>query len=319
VGLTDEQPRDTGAFARPRVLVLLAAFNGARWIAEQLQSILAQDQVECRVVVRDDGSKDATWAELAHLAHDERIQPVLAATPSGSAAQNFLALIRDNAATGFEFIAFSDQDDVWNPDKLRRACAALTKSAAAGYSSATSAVWPHGRRSLLTQRNIPGTSDYLFEGAGQGCTFVLTADFYGRVRRFFIANAQLTSNLHFHDWAVYALARTWKLRWHFDPEPSMMYRQHGGNDTGARHSRAGVTRRIRLISAGWYSTQLRVIANICAAADAANTTVIAWRRACTRPPGWPRRWAIVLFCLRGGRRRMTDNAILILSALAGWI
>src|ERR1700733_13868175 len=73
----------------PRVLVLLAAFNGAQWIREQLNSILRQTGVDVRVVVGDDGSSDSTLQVVGQLvASDSRIVKADGAVPSGSAGQN---------------------------------------------------------------------------------------------------------------------------------------------------------------------------------------------------------------------------------------
>ena len=307
------------AGSRPRVLGLLAACNGARWIREQVESILAQEGVDVRLTVRDDASTDNTRWELARFAHDERVSVASATEASGSAARNFLTLVAENTATGFDCVAFADQDDQWHRDKLARACRVLAASPAAGYSSATLAVWQGGRRRVLAPSGAPTASDFLLEGAGQGCTFVLSAVLYERVRCFLAAHADLTRQLHYHDWMVYALARAWELHWHFDAQPSMQYRQHDGNDTGARGTAGGVARRLDLIRRGWYRTQLGAIAQVCSAAAPTNATVLAWQEARTRPDGWQRRLRLAHLCFQGGRRRARDNLVAILAALCGWL
>lgn len=303
----------------PRVLVLLAAFNGAPWIREQIDSILAQENVDLALAIRDDGSTDLTLRELDGFAANRRVSIVPHPAPTGSAAGNFLALIRENPAAGMDFVAFADQDDLWDRDKLCRACSRIRAQRTAGYSSATVAAWENGTHKILGLAGAPTSSDYLFEGAGQGCTFVLTSDLYERVRRLFMQHNDLTRSLHYHDWAVYALARAWGLRWSFDPQPSMRYRQHTGNDTGARGTVGGVRKRFGLIRRGWYRRQLVAIAELCFAAAPANATVAAWRGILLQPETWRRKLRIASFCWRGGRRRLRDNAMVILAALAGWI
>jgi rhamnosyltransferase len=303
----------------PRVLILLATYNGACWIREQMESILAQEGVDLAIAVRDDASTDGTRRELARFENDERVRIVAATAASGSAARNFLTLIRENAADAFDFVAFADQDDRWNPDKLSRACAKLVEGGSAGYSSATVAAWEDGRERVLKPSGAPTASDFLFEGAGQGCTFVLTVDLYERVRRFLADHGELAHSLHYHDWLVYALARSWGLEWCFDPLPSMKYRQHAENDTGARGTLGGVTRRLSRIRDGWYSSQLRAISALCKAAAPTNGMVLNWHYRLLRPNGLPRRLKIAQFCLSGGRRRTSDNMIVVLSALRGWI
>jgi rhamnosyltransferase len=305
---------------RPRVLVLLATYNGSRWIREQVESILQQQAVDLTIAIRDDASTDGTRWELARFEHDPRVRITAATAPGGSAAGNFLALIRENPASAFDLVAFADQDDLWNPDKLRRAGELLAASGgAAGYSSATVARWEDGRERLLKLSGAPTTSDFLFEGAGQGCTFVLTAEFYERVRRFLLDHENLTRGVHYHDWMVYALARSWGLGWCFDARPSMQYRQHARNDTGGRGTVGGVTRRLTLIRNGWYGTQLRAIAEVCRTAAPSNATILAWHRMLIRADGVRKRMATARLCLSGGRRRTRDNAIVVLAALCGWI
>jgi rhamnosyltransferase len=312
-------PPQATAGARFRVLILLASRNGARWIRQQLASILAQEDVEVRVAIRDDASRDTTLLEIAAFTPDDRVRLAPVSAPTGSAAQNFLALILENPADEFEYVAFSDQDDIWHPDKLARACRMLSAERSAGYSSATIAVWPDGSTAALEQANAATSADFLFEGAGQGCTFVLRAEFYSRVRAFVREHHPLTRVVRYHDWMVYALARAWGESWIFDSRPSTSYRQHGENDTGARTTLAAARKRLALIRNGWYRNQLEAIAAICAAAAPASPVVARWTSLLATKGTWRRRLQIASFCLRGGRRKRLDNIVLICSAVAGWI
>jgi rhamnosyltransferase len=311
---------DAGSLARPKVLVLLAAYNGAKWIGEQIQSVLAQTGVDVHLVIRDDGSSDSTRSEIERFtAVDSRVELIAAPAPSRSASQNFFFLIRSGDASNFDFVALSDQDDVWDRQKLRQATDSLARSRASGYSSAVTAIWPTGASRRLTQNPFLTESDYLFEGAGQGCTFVLASEFYNQLRRFLQAHEHLTQRVHFHDWVIYALSRAWHLDWVFDSISTMQYRQHGNNDTGARAGLRGVATRMARIRKGWYADQLLGISDLCQAAKPDNSLVHAWHTLLRTDRTFGRRLMIAQFCLRGGRRRKSDNAILVLAALFGWI
>jgi rhamnosyltransferase len=303
----------------PKILVLLASYNGEAWIRQQLESILAQQDVEVRIAVGDDGSSDATLAEIAQFAADERLRLLPCYGSTGSAAQNFLRLIRDQPADGFEFVALSDQDDVWRPDKLARACRKLRETRSAGYSSATIALWLDGRTALLRQADSMTAGDFLFEGAGQGCTFVLRADLYAEVRRFVMTHQSLTAAVHYHDWMIYALARAWGHSWAFDPSPTVTYRQHRGNDTGARASVTGIRKRLALVRRGWYRAQLQAICGVCAIAAPYNSVVAEWKILLLAHDDWRRRRQMSIFCLRRGRRKTLDKLIVVCAAIAGWI
>lgn len=304
---------------QPKVIVLLAAFNGSSWIAEQVDSILNQTGVDLSLIISDDGSTDTTLTELLRFEHDPRVRVITRTSPTGSAAQNFLWLIRNTPADEYAYVALADQDDIWDREKLARGCSALTRQGAAGYSCAVTAFWNYGKETTLRQANVLTRSDFLFEGAGQGCTFVLAASFYRRLRMFLLQEATHTQSLHFHDWAIYALSRSWGLLWTFDPAPMLRYRQHTHNDTGARASIAGLIKRLRLIQRGWYSQQLLTIVEMCKIAAPANLIIAEWSQLLGQPRGLKRTFRIVRFCFKGGRRRILDNTMLLGAAIAGWI
>ena len=99
--------------------VVLSAYNGARHIAEQIESIRGQSFKEWKLIVRDDGSSDETVAVVNELiARDPRIslmQDSLARQgPSGS----FEALLEIAYADGAQVVFLCDQDDVWLPRKM---------------------------------------------------------------------------------------------------------------------------------------------------------------------------------------------------------
>jgi len=108
----------------PEVEVLLATYNGERFLREQVESILSQSYARLRVLARDDASSDGTVELLAGYAErwPKRFRVMEAGEATGSAKGNFLRLMR--AATG-EYICFADQDDVWLPDKVRLSVEAM--------------------------------------------------------------------------------------------------------------------------------------------------------------------------------------------------
>jgi len=99
-------------------MVLLATFNGETYLIEQLNSIQNQSDIEVFVVASDDCSSDST-PQLLNDAHTENNQfIVLFSQKLGSAAANFFRLLRDADFSNIDYVALSDQDDIWQADKL---------------------------------------------------------------------------------------------------------------------------------------------------------------------------------------------------------
>lgn len=301
------------------VLVLLASFNGNQWLDAQVQSILRQKNVRIKLVVGDDLSNDTSIDRLRVTAiGDDRIQIIQFQERSGGAGQNFIRLLGVVDISEFDFVSFSDQDDVWDAEKIIRAVGLLNSSNSDGYSSAVTAFWPDGKEKMLKQSDKLSDIDFLFEGMGQGCTFVLGSDFARKIQDFIRTHRGLTLNIHYHDWLIYALSRVMRRRWVFDNQSMMRYRQHEGNDTGARNALAGIIKRIHLIRGGWYSAQVReiiAVASTLCAEVIPDDFISVW----IREDSVQRRLSLAWILLRRGRRRLLDRIVLALSSLLGWI
>lgn len=309
-----------GAHGVPRVLVLLASYNGAPWLAEQVDSILAQRGVDISILIGDDLSKDATQRLVQEKwGSDERVTLHAWDRPSGSAGANFRRLYRFADLDGFDLVALADQDDIWAPDKLQTAARALQTSGAVGYSCAVTSFWPDGRERVMAQRPVTSGGDFLFEGAGQGCTFVVAAGFFARVRSFCNEHAEAVEALHYHDWLIYLLSRAWNLDWYFDAVPKMRYRQHEGNEIGSRGGLGAITRRLELVRNGWYRKQVLAAAQIYVLANTGSGSVRRLLAVLRARDSFMRRVGLAWFCARNGRRRLSDRAVLVFASAAGWL
>ena len=104
------------------VAVVMSTYNGARYLAEQVDSVLGQTGCRVQLFVRDDGSRDDTAAILEDYA--KRGLLTLEVGENRGMVRSFFAALAMVPPT-FEYIAFCDQDDVWHPDKLSRALSVL--------------------------------------------------------------------------------------------------------------------------------------------------------------------------------------------------
>ena len=255
------QTSDKCPSSSAHVRVLLATFNGVRWLDEQLQSIVWQRGVRVSIVASDDRSDDGTaglldaWAGRAPLyclpTKDIRM---------GNANQNFLRLIRDTPLDDAEYFALSDQDDIWLEDKLQHAVASLTAGADA-YSSNVCAFWPDGRAAVLDKAQPQRPFDHVFESSGPGCTFVFPRHRFEQLQAWVTAHHADLVSLKVHDWLIYAHARERGWSWHIDPSIGLRYRQHGGNEAGANIGLKAIRVRLRRIQSGLFRQEALAIAD----------------------------------------------------------
>ncbi|VVN93232.1 glycosyltransferase [Pseudomonas fluorescens] len=248
---------------RPKVAVLLAAYNGMQWIEEQLASILCQSAVDITLHISIDPSTDGTEAWCAaYAALHPGITVLPAAGRFGGASRNFFRLIRDVDFDGYDFIAFADQDDVWHTDKLQRATNAIQAHQVDAYSSNVTAFWPDGTTHVLDKAQPQVKWDFLFEAAGPGCTYVMSKSLAVSLKASMLDNWQQLQEVSLHDWYCYAFARSHGYRWYIDPEPSMDYRQHERNQVGANKGLSPLIARYKTIHDGWWFNQVQLIVHL---------------------------------------------------------
>ena len=167
-----------------KVKVLLASFNGSNWICEQLNSVLGQIGVDVVIYVSDDCSDDATRTILEKLTQQEpRIRLLPKTLKFGSAGKNFYRLILDTDLTNCDYVAFVDQDDIWEHDKLIRHVELMQQNGVDGVSSNALAFWPDNKTKLIDKAQPQRELDFIFESAGPGCTFLMSPSLGGDVKK----------------------------------------------------------------------------------------------------------------------------------------
>jgi glycosyltransferase involved in cell wall biosynthesis len=109
-----------------QISVVMTTYNGARWVGDQLHSILTQTRTPDQVIVCDDGSTDGTIERIRGANVPSRVDFRIltgSSAPLGVGANLTRGL---RVATG-DILALADQDDVWHPDKLARAEATFSE------------------------------------------------------------------------------------------------------------------------------------------------------------------------------------------------
>lgn len=296
----------------PRIAVLLAAYNGMQWIEEQLSSILSQEAVDLTVYISVDPSTDGTgeWC-IAYAAEHPSVVVLPSAGIFGGASRNFFRLIRDVDLTDFDFVSFADQDDVWHTDKLKRATQSIQSRQVDAYSSNVTAFWPDGRTHLVNKAQPQVAWDYLFEAAGPGCTYVLTRKVVIALKTSILANWDTLQAVNLHDWYCYAFARSHGFSWFIDPTPSMIYRQHQGNQFGANSGFSSWLARYKMIRSGWWFCQVRRVAELV---DCGDKHLMQWQQPLSR-------WQLLKLSMSSWkcRRRVRDKLIFFLVCWVGLV
>ena len=288
--------------------VLLATFNGLKWLPAQIESILNQRVNTIDLVISDDMSTDGTWEWLQEIsANDPRIVLLPRIGKFGGAGINFFRLLRDSNLNKCRYVGFADQDDIWCPEKLKCAQQTLRVQQADGYSSNVTAFWANGKTRLIQKAQAQRQWDFLFEAAGPGCTYVITAELALALQSTMINQWQNVSTIALHDWLTYAYARANGYKWIIDEKPNVHYRQHESNQVGANFGQKAFIHRANLVSSGWAIKQSASIAKIIGMGD--HAFVRSWVNG--------NRWGILLLALKANqcRRRLRDRILFALSCL----
>lgn len=249
--------------SEPKVAVLLCTMQAQRFLAEQLNSIATQSHPRWSIWASDDGSDDHTHAILEYYqSHwgEDRIS--IHDGPAEGSTANFLSL-SCRADIDADYFAYADQDDVWEADKLERAVAWLKTvpdDVPALYGSRTLLVDARNQHigySPLFERE-PDFRNALVQSIAGGNTMV-----FNRAARDLLRQAGETVEAVTHDWWAYMLVTGCGGQVHYDPYPTVRYRQHSNNQFGSNVSVLAQLKRARQLLRGrfrdWVDANLRAL------------------------------------------------------------
>lgn len=252
------RPQETDALPAPGslaehacVAILLCTYNGESFLEAQLASFERQSHQNWRLIVSDDGSTDATLDIVERFSR--RVpQPVeVRSGPRRGPAANFLTLAADPSIEA-DYFAFSDQDDVWYPDKLHKALLSLQSvdgEKPIVYGGRTHLVGTDGEHcgyaplfekhptfgNALAQ-SIAGANTMMFNRAAKGL-FEQTG----------------ALDVISHDWWAYQLVCGTGGTFLYDALPQLDYRQHARNHIGCNRGWRAQWKRFRMILKGRFA------------------------------------------------------------------
>ena len=226
-----------------RILVLMSTYNGHAYLREQVLSILRQQcSAEVKLRIRDDGSTDDTCEQIMKLSATFPGRIELFRGENIGYNASFFALMED--AEGYDYYALSDQDDVWQPDKLQRALSFLEKEDA-------SVPLLYACTSVVTDKKLKPIGETRkkkrdltlyntqIQNICPGHNQVMNRALLEIVQR-----PRDVSLIYVYDLWIANLAALYGVI-RFDPTPRTLYRQHGNNELGSSGSTLG-----KLVKAG---------------------------------------------------------------------
>ncbi len=227
----------------PQVTVLLATYNGSKYVRQMIDSVLAQDYTDFHLILSDDSSKDDTPQILEEYAqtHPDKITHYRSGIRFGNAQNHFMHLLAQFHDT--PYIMFCDQDDIWHPDKISKTLKKMQQIEKPGLPALV-----HTDLRVVDSRlnqldasfihfsklngNRLSLRQLLVQNVVTGCTVMLNKPL-----------AELSCShmpeekILMHDWWLALIAAAFGSIGYLD-EPTIDYRQHGNNVVGAKNTRS---------------------------------------------------------------------------------
>jgi len=217
------------------VCVLMSAYNGEKYINEQIESIIRQTGVSWTLYIRDDGSKDSTIDIIKK--YESKHENIFVSYGNNiGVAKSFMELIY-HAPDIYDYYAFADQDDIWDSDKLKAAVDVLSanpkKTLYASNQECVDENGKHIRMRYTESQDIHTDSiSVLEQNMLAGCTFVFTKQLKKLLSEVSRRPGDKVLAQRIHDvWVINVAAL--KEGVIYDPSSYMKYRQHSDNVVGA--------------------------------------------------------------------------------------
>lgn len=302
----------------PNLFILLATFNGARYLPQLLDSLHSQTLCTWHLLVRDDGSSDSTVQIIrSSTEKDPRIELLEDDQGRLGVTRSFEVLMTEALSREADFFALCDQDDIWLPEKLETLTTALLDGGcidrpALAFSDlvVTDAkldvlnpsffALSHGGNALA----CPGKW-LLLQNLVPGCAMVGNQELLRRC-------LPMPTTAVIHDWWVLLCAASMGQVISV-PEPLILYRQHGANTIGAE---SYFRKALRLLLNGWgicrqkqqlFLASMQQNMALAQRLDSDKPSESAWRKEIERLPSGllsTSRWQRVRALLFGGVHRV---------------
>ncbi|HEM2764250.1 TPA: glycosyltransferase family 2 protein, partial [Streptococcus suis] len=221
-----------------KVAILVSTYNGERYLLEQLESLFHQEQVEISIFLRDDCSSDTTvcilerYREYVFLVENNNINL--------GVGNSFMEVLYE-AEDKFDYYAFCDQDDIWQPEKLKKAIEMLSNIDGPALYCSNQTLVNQDLEFIGVRTKKPIDVSYkqiLTNNKLTGCTMVWNNE----LQKFLIEPRRRPApellKIRIHDvWVGMVASVVGNIV--YDTNSYILYRQHENNVVGVRNSKIG--------------------------------------------------------------------------------
>ena len=240
-------------------LILMATYNGEKFIREQIQSIIEQSYKNWTLLIRDDGSTDKTVEIINRMrSKDNRITLIQNTTNEHGAYKNFWYLLHyTKTLKKFDYYFFADQDDIWNKDKLKRMIcfdeSFSSNTPRLVYSDmqiidADGNLILESLNNVMGIGNISGLSLFFTHGYLWGCDVMINKALFDHVPLLEIDNSYIDIMSHDNYYGKFAML-IGDIK--FLPTACICHRRHNNNETGSYQMNLNFFSALRRAIQGW--------------------------------------------------------------------
>ena len=216
-----------------KIDILMATYNGEKYLAEQLDSIINQTYHNWNLLIRDDNSTDRTLEIIQdYQKKDNRIKLLKDNKGNLGIVKNFEELLKNSES---EFIMFSDQDDIWVENKLDMYLKMIEKIKNKGFMIHSDAIlFDKNKSNILKDTFISkkainkGLENVFFNYFVQGATILISKE----IKNFILP---FPKEVYLHDRYIHLISELFFERI-FVNKALIYYRQHGDNQIGAKNT-----------------------------------------------------------------------------------
>jgi len=225
----------------PNISICLATYNGEKYLNQQVDSIFAQSNQDWQLLIQDDGSSDNTISIIEdYMARfPDRIRLITKKECRLGASLNFGRLLE---YTDTEYIMFSDQDDIWLPNKIELTLNVMKateqlypdkpvlvhtdlKVIDADSNTISDSMWSYQKLSPQIGNNL---NKITAQNVVTGCAMMIN-------RKAKAVAIPIPREAIMHDWWIaIKVAKHGKIA--YVSTPSILYRQHPGNEIGPKRA-----------------------------------------------------------------------------------